>query len=119
MGALFDQLGPKMFGPAATDEQREKLRAVFDGIAPEVAAADALAMRDRPDSTGDLAGIDVPVLWLHGEDDALMPIDGARATAEKIPGAHFVAIPKAGHAAAFENAEAVNAAIAEFLKSQS
>ncbi|MGZ4145307.1 MAG: alpha/beta fold hydrolase, partial [Actinomycetota bacterium] len=63
-------------------------------------------------------GIDVPVLWLHGEEDALMPIDGARATAEKIPGARFVAVPGGGHVAPMENPEAVNAAITEFLKGQ-
>jgi pimeloyl-ACP methyl ester carboxylesterase len=121
MLALYEGLGPKMFGSAPSEDAKEKLRATFERTAPEVAAADALAMRDRADSTGDLANIDVPVLWLHGEEDVLMPLDGARATAEKIPGARFVSIPKAGHAAPGENAEAidaVNAAIAEFLKSQ-
>jgi pimeloyl-ACP methyl ester carboxylesterase len=70
------------------------------------------------DSTPDLAGIDVPVLWLHGDQDVLMPLDGARTTAEKIPGARFATIPGGAHMACFENPEATNAAIAEFLKSQ-
>jgi pimeloyl-ACP methyl ester carboxylesterase len=75
-------------------------------------------MRDRPDSVGDLASITVPVLWLQGEEDALMPPDGARASAEKIPGARFAAIPKGGHVSSMENPDAVNDAIAKFLKDQ-
>ena len=59
----------------------------------------------------------VPVLWLHGEEDALMPIEGARASAAKIPGAKFLSIPKGGHVSPMENPEAVNAAIQEFLQS--
>jgi pimeloyl-ACP methyl ester carboxylesterase len=81
-----------------------------------VIAADALAMRDRPDSTPDLPAIDVPVLWLHGDEDQLMPIEGARATAEKIPGAIFAAIPGGGHMAPMENPAVANGALADFLK---
>lgn len=115
MGPLCEQLEQKMFGPSPSEELRERVRRIMVGVPPEVAAADMLAMRDRPDSTGDLAGIDVPVLWIQGEEDALMPVDAARATAETIPGARFVTIPKAGHLAPMENVEAVNDAIRDFL----
>ncbi|MCA1831101.1 MAG: alpha/beta hydrolase, partial [Actinobacteria bacterium] len=118
MGALYETLGPKLVGSSASIEVQDKLRKMFDGTAPEVAAADSLAMRDRPDSTSDLATIDVPVLWLHGEEDALMPIDGARETAAKIAGAQFVSIPKGGHFACGVNPDATNSAIADFLKAQ-
>ena len=116
MEPLHTALDAKMFGTDPSLEVRDKVRRMFFDTAPEVAAADALAMRDRVDSTPDLAGIDVPVLWLHGEEDQLMPIDGARASATLVPGARFVSIPKAGHMAPMENPDAVNAAIAEFLK---
>ena len=114
--ALFDQLGLKLLGSDPSEEVIEKVRRMFLDTAPEVAAADALAMRDRADSTGDLAGIDVPVLWVHGEEDKIMPVDGARETAGKIPGAKFVGIPKAGHMAPMEDPDAVNEAIRAFLK---
>jgi pimeloyl-ACP methyl ester carboxylesterase len=115
---LYESLGPKVVGSSPSIEVQEKVKEMFLNTAPEVAAADALAMRDRPDSTGNLASITVPVLWMHGEEDTLMPIDGARASAEKIPGAQFVSIPKGGHVSPMENPDAVNAAIADFLKSQ-
>ncbi|MFA5891604.1 MAG: alpha/beta fold hydrolase [Actinomycetota bacterium] len=115
MEALHDGLGPKMFGDAPADQVPAQVKRMFMETAPEVAAADLLAMRDRTDSTDLLAGIDVPVLWMHGEQDKLMPIEGAAATAARIPGAKFVAIPNAGHVANLENPEAVIAAIGEFL----
>jgi 3-oxoadipate enol-lactonase len=116
MQPLYEQLGPKLVGSNPSEEVTDKLRQMFLNTAPEVAAAHSLAMRDRPDSTGDLTSITVPVLWMHGEEDGLMPIDGARASAEKIPGARFVPIPKGGHVSVMENPAAVNEAIAEFLK---
>jgi pimeloyl-ACP methyl ester carboxylesterase len=116
MDALHEQLAEKLLGSSPSEDVRDHLRRMFMDTPPEVAAADALAMRDRADSTGDLANIDVPVLWLHGEEDQLMPLDGARASAEKIPGARFVSIPKGGHLAPRENPDAVNEAIRDFLK---
>lgn len=112
---LFEGLGPKMFGDNPSDQVRAQVKRMFLETAPEVAAADLLAMRDRSDSTDLLAGIDVPTLWMHGEQDKLMPIEGAEATAARISGAKFVSIPGAGHVANLENPDAVIAAMTEFL----
>jgi len=117
MQPIYETLASKVVGSSPSVEVQDKLKEMMLGTAPEVAAADALAMRDRADSTADLPNITVPVLWLHGEEDALMPIEGARASAAKVPGAKFVSIPKGGHVSPMENPEAVNAAIQEFLKS--
>jgi pimeloyl-ACP methyl ester carboxylesterase len=116
MEQLWEGLGGKLLAASPKPEDVERLKETFLAQPPVVIAADALAMRDRPDSTPDLAGIDVPVLWIHGEEDQLMPTDGGRATAEKIPGATFVAIPKGGHMAPMENPAAANEAMTKFLK---
>jgi pimeloyl-ACP methyl ester carboxylesterase len=115
MEALWEGLGPKLLASNPSEENVARLKEIFLAQDPAVTAADALAMRDRPDSTPDLAGISVPVLWIHGEEDQLMPVDGARATTEKIPGAKLAAIPRGGHMAPMENPTATNEAIAEFL----
>jgi len=115
MEALWEGLGPKLLASNPSDDDVTRLKEMFVAQDPAVIAADALAMRDRPDSTPDLPGITVPVLWIHGEEDQLMPIDGARATAEKIPGARFAAIPRGGHMAPMENARATNEALLEFF----
>ena len=116
MQPIYETLASKVVGSSPSVEVQDKLKKMMLGTAPEVAAADALAMRDRADSTADLPNITVPVLWLHGEEDALMPIEGARASAAKVPGAKFVSIPKGGHVSPMENPDATNAAIADFLK---
>ena len=113
---FYEGLGPKMVAPSTSAEVNAKIRAMFNNTAPEVAAADLKAMRDRPDATGDLGAIDVPALWLHGEDDQIMPIDAARTNADKIPGSRFVPIPNGGHMAPLENPDAANKAMIEFLK---
>jgi 3-oxoadipate enol-lactonase len=115
MDALHEQLGPKLLGSSPTEESRTRLRDMVLAQQPNVIAADALAMKDRPDSTGDLPGITVPTLWIHGEEDQMMPIEGARATAEKIPGATFAAVPGGGHMSPMENPGAANEAILRFL----
>jgi 3-oxoadipate enol-lactonase len=115
MEALWEGLGPKLLASNPKEEDVARLKEIFLAQDPAVTAADALAMRDRPDSTTDLAGITVPVLWVHGEEDQLMPIDGARAAAEKIPGAKFAGISRGGHMAPMENPSAANDAILEFL----
>lgn len=45
-----------------------------------------------------LQTITAPTLVIHGTVDPLLPIEHGRDTAEKIPGASFVAIPDMGHA---------------------
>jgi pimeloyl-ACP methyl ester carboxylesterase len=118
MQPLYETLGPKVVGSSPSVEVQDKVKEMFLNTAPEIAAADSLAMRDRADSTGDLASIKVPVLWMHGEEDVLMPLEGARASAEKLPDATFVTIPKGGHVSPMENPEAVNTAITNFLRTE-
>jgi 3-oxoadipate enol-lactonase len=115
MEPLVETLAPKLLGSNPTEANQTRLREMFLAQPPEVIAADSLAMRDRPDSTPDLPAITVPTLWIHGDADQLMPVDGARATAEKIPGSTFVAITGGGHMAPMEFPDAANEAIASFL----
>jgi pimeloyl-ACP methyl ester carboxylesterase len=116
MEALHEGLAPKLLASNPKPEDQQLLKDLFLAQPAAVIAADALAMRDRPDSTPDLAGIDVPVLVVHGEEDNLMPIDVGRSLAEKIPGATFAGIPSGGHMAPMENAAAANEAMTAFLK---
>lgn len=114
---LVDGLFPKIFASTTSDEIKINVRKMFEETPGPTAAADAFAMRDRIDATGDLGGITVPVLVVQGKQDALMPVEGAKAMADQIPGAKFVPIPSAGHMAPIENPEAVNMALRDFLSS--
>ncbi|MEU8246037.1 alpha/beta hydrolase [Nonomuraea sp. NPDC048916] len=55
------------------------------------------AILASPDRTESLAGVGVPSLVIHGEDDQLVPLAGGQATAAAIPGATLLTYPGMGH----------------------
>ena len=55
------------------------------------------AMAERADSTALLPSFSFPVVIVHGDTDALIPIDRAREVKEALPQAHLVEISGAGH----------------------
>jgi pimeloyl-ACP methyl ester carboxylesterase len=69
----------------------------------------------RPDSTPLLATIDVPTLVVAGGEDALVPVEEARAMASGIPGARFEVMEGSGHLVSLERAQAVNSLMAAWL----
>jgi pimeloyl-ACP methyl ester carboxylesterase len=73
------------------------------------------AMARRPDSTADLAWVDVPTLVIVGEEDTLTPLAEAEAMAAAVPAARLVRIPGAGHLSAVEAPAEFNAAVRSFL----
>jgi pimeloyl-ACP methyl ester carboxylesterase len=55
------------------------------------------AMAERPDSTSLLASAKYPVAIIHGDADALIPIDRAYEMKNLVPHAQFVEVKEAGH----------------------
>jgi 3-oxoadipate enol-lactonase len=99
------------------EELVEKVRAMILENSPDGAVAALGAMRERPDSTALLDEIGVPTLVVGGEEDGISTPEVMGAMAAKIPGAHHVTIPNAGHLSNLEAPEQFNAALEEFLKS--
>jgi pimeloyl-ACP methyl ester carboxylesterase len=80
------------------DELRDRTARAFDRANdPEGVARQMLAVVASPDRTAALRSVSAPTLVLHGADDALVNVSGARATAEAIPGAKLVVIDGMGH----------------------
>ncbi len=115
---LVPMMFSKLFAPGTPGAIKQRALQMVEDLPPEAAAGDSLAMGMRPDSTGDLPGISVPALVLHGENDELLPLDAARQMAAQIPGAGFVPIPGSAHFTTMENPAAVNEAVRSFLSSQ-
>ena len=87
------------------------------GRTPEDIARAIAVLRDwdqRPRKT-DLAKIRVPTLVIVGEREPRATIEGSREWASWIPGAEFLVLPGAHHAAPREAAPAWNAAVQGFL----
>ena len=94
----------------------DRVRSVMDN--PAAGYIGALeAMKQRPDSTPDLAGIDLPTLVVVGADDPLIPPDASRSLHQAIAGSQLVEIPEVGHLSSLEAPEAFNRALEDFLTS--
>lgn len=63
------------------------------------------AMAERRDSTSLLSTFNFPIVIVHGDADALVPIDRAREVKEALPQAHLVEISGAGHMPMMEDRE--------------
>jgi len=86
---------------------------------PEVFARQSIALRDPPDSTVTLAGINCPTLVLCGEEDQLCPPGLHRDMARLLPHAELRILPGCGHLSTLEAPEAVNAALDHWLSRDS
>ncbi len=113
--AIVDGMVARLLSPASLQNASlvERLKRIVLRQKPETLESDLTAMRDRPDSTGLLAGITAPTLVLAGVEDAITPAADGEAMAAAIPGARYVPIPAAGHLAPVERPGAVAAALAE------
>jgi len=62
-----------------------------------------------------LGGIACPVLLVSGERDDTVPRSASQDLARRIPGAQWITLPEAKHAAPIDSAEAFNTILLEFL----
>jgi 3-oxoadipate enol-lactonase len=106
--ALADRLGaegsgflvekpPPLLGEGAPEELWGWVRGVIADQPAEAIAAAALGMAERPDSTPDLPGIDVPTLVITSGGDTLIPPEASAPMADLVPGAELQVIEGAGH----------------------
>jgi pimeloyl-ACP methyl ester carboxylesterase len=117
--AIADQMLPRLLGRTTQQTQPQLVQQVREMIlrVPTAGLVGALqAMRDRPDSTPLLAGIDVPTLVMVGQEDELTTPAQARQLAAAIPGAGMTTIAGAGHVPPLEASLAVTRVMAEFLE---
>lgn len=94
----------------------EEIKRVIARTDPRGIAAAARGMAQRADFTAELPNIRCPTLVIVGQDDAVSPVAEMQEIARAIPNAEFKIIENAGHLAALEQPEAVNATIGHFLK---
>lgn len=110
---------PKLLAPQTYTEQpkvAQKLKQIMLASSAAGAVAALAAMRDRPDSTGVLAALEVPVLIVHGEADGVIPPSEAQAMAAAQPAAQLTLIADAGHLPNLEQPQAFNRILTEFLE---
>ena len=94
IGGVVETMTPKF----TSDERLQAFaRETMERQQPAAFIGALKAMAERMDSTPLLASFKFPVVIIHGEADALIPIDRAREVKNAIPHAHLVELNGAGH----------------------
>ncbi|MEW6337913.1 MAG: alpha/beta fold hydrolase [Acidobacteriota bacterium] len=110
---------PKLIGPSTRERAprfADELASLAAEVPDHVLIGCLAGMRDRPDFTADLPGIDVPALVLVGDEDSVTPLEDARLMAQLLPRATLAVIPGAGHTPSIERPIATSEAIARFVR---
>lgn len=94
IGSVVAVMTPKLTPDARLQEYAKRS---MEGQQPAAYIGALKAMAERVDSTPALASFHFPVVLVHGDADALIPIDRAREIKAAIPAAHLVEISGAGH----------------------
>ncbi len=114
--AIAEQMIPNLVAPAAPQTVRDTLRQMIVANSSDGIAGALRGMAQRPDSTCDLAAIQVPTLVIVGAEDTLTPPADAKILHAGITGSRLVTLPDAGHMANLEQPAAFNAALSAFLQ---
>jgi 3-oxoadipate enol-lactonase len=116
---LIETIVPKLLGKTTLAENPsvvEWVRSEIKKANPASVCAALRGMAARLDSTDLLSKISVPTLVVSGEDDAFIASSEMKGMAEKIPGARFELISKAGHLPNLEKSVEFNDVFSHFLK---
>jgi pimeloyl-ACP methyl ester carboxylesterase len=84
-------------------------------MSPQDIAQVQQGMAARPDSVATLKTINVPTLVVMGEEDMLVPTSDGELMRQHIPNSRLAVIPKAGHFAVWEQAEAAGTLVRQFV----
>jgi pimeloyl-ACP methyl ester carboxylesterase len=106
---------PALLSEHAPDELRTRVHGWIAEQPPEAIAAALLGMAERPDSTPDLATIDVPTLVLTSTEDRMIAPQISAEMAGLIPRGRLETIEGVGHLSNLEGAEAFDAALVDHL----
>ena len=96
---------PPLLSADAPAELWSQVKSIIGAQSPDAIAAASLGMAERPDSTNDLPGIDVPTLVVTASADTLIPPDATSPMADQIPGAQLAVIEGVGHISSFQAAQ--------------
>ena len=106
---------PKLFAPAnpaRTELAQFALKAAEKAGVPGITWA-LEAMAQRPDRSSVLEHLQVSVLLVHSAEDQFIPVERARALAERLPRSLYLEIAHTGHCSPLEAPELVAKALSE------
>lgn len=116
MRVMAEQWAKGMVHPDRYDTPLfERVLAMFERSSADQYEAQIEALMNRPDARPLLAHIACPTLVLTGRDDLWSGPAQHEVIAAAIPGARLTIVPHCAHMSTWEQSEAVNAALADWL----
>jgi len=115
---FIESMIPKLMGRTTVTMRPDLVdgaRAMMRKMSAEDISLVLRGMAERPDSVTDLKSINVPTLIVIGEEDVLTTVADGELMRQNIAGSQLKVIPKAGHYAPWEQAEAVGTVLRQFL----
>ncbi len=115
---LLPAMSDRLFAPQTKADQPDLVATVEQVIlktSPESIAAAQRGMAERPDMQSQLPQVNVPTLALCGQYDVITPPAEMQDMVARMSRARYVEIADAGHMAPFEQPDAVNQCLREFL----
>lgn len=115
--AMAVQRGPRLLGPAATEEMKTAVIETMAAIRPS-GYERAARMLSNGDLVADIVRIapELPMQFICGDADRITPPKSNEEAAAARPGAPFHLLPAAGHALYLEQPQAFNALVAAFVE---
>jgi 3-oxoadipate enol-lactonase len=114
VGPVADVMSTQL---TAVPEIQASMRGLIDRQQPAALAFALRAMAARPDSHEAVAALQMPVVVIHGDADALIPVDRGREVKDLLPSAILVEVHGAGHLPMLEDPRAVAQGLRQFLTS--
>lgn len=112
--AFAERRAPRLLAADATPATRAEVTRQMAAVRL-AGYAGAAEMMAQSDTGGELARITAPTLVLVGDEDQVTGVEESRLLADRIPGARFGLVARAGHAAVQERPEEVATAMQVFL----
>jgi len=106
---------PPLLSEHAPPQLWQRVKSIIAAQPAEAIASASLGMAERPDSTPDLGGIDVPTLVVTSTADTLIPAEATKPIAAQIPGGRVEVIDGAGHLSNLEAPDEFNRLLREHL----
>ncbi|HEX6819116.1 MAG TPA: alpha/beta hydrolase [Ktedonobacterales bacterium] len=119
--AVFERDLPKLLSPLTLNTRPDIVvfaRALAAANSPQGIASVARGLALRPDATAELPSISCPALILVGEQDAITPVDDARALFARVPNAQLEVIEGAGHLSNLDQPDRFSILVDRFLRGQ-
>jgi pimeloyl-ACP methyl ester carboxylesterase len=116
VGAVADSMLPRLLAEQSREsEVAGVVRGLIEANSAEGVEHAIHALMTRPDSSGDLAALRLPVLVIVGAEDVITPPADSERMVRATERSQLVVVPGAGHLSNLEAPAVFSTALANFL----